>query len=252
MDPKTQGEIAARAAVNTTLAAGSAGMTALFFNLYILERYTGEPFFDLKFAMNGTLCGLVAITGSCGIIETWAAVVIGGVAGLIYIGGTHLVVYMRLDDAVDAIPVHMFNGMWGLIAVGLFASPSGLLAAYGRDKHVGWFYSWGRGSGDFTLLGIQIIALFWVTAWVMVIMFPFFVWLDWRGWFRSDPLEEIVGLDLSYHGGTALKHDNSVQPEYIAAFNQRKKERRSITGTKGLDGSEDGIEDGNEDGPVAD
>lgn len=59
-------ELAALAGVNTTLSGGMAGMVALFMNLLILERSTGEPFFDLKYAMNGSLCGLVAITAGCG------------------------------------------------------------------------------------------------------------------------------------------------------------------------------------------
>lgn len=59
-------EVAALAGVNTTLSGGMAGMVALFVNLLILERSTGEPFFDLKYAMNGSLCGLVAITAGCG------------------------------------------------------------------------------------------------------------------------------------------------------------------------------------------
>mmetsp|Transcript_28209 Transcript_28209/g.65606 ORF Transcript_28209/g.65606 Transcript_28209/m.65606 type:complete len:105 (-) Transcript_28209:20-334(-) len=75
--------IFALAGVNSTLAAGMAGMTALFSNLFVLERTTGEPFFDLKYLMNGTLCGLVSITAGCGIVEPWAGVVIGLVAGLV-------------------------------------------------------------------------------------------------------------------------------------------------------------------------
>lgn len=57
-------------------------------------------------------------------------------------------------------------------------------------------------------------------------MMPFFIFLDWKGWFRSDPLEEIVGLDTSYHGGCILG-DSDVQPEYISAYKQRKEERRA-------------------------
>jgi Amt family ammonium transporter len=220
------GRAATLAGVNTTLAAGMGGMTALFANLYILERLTGEPFFDLRYAMNGTISGLVAITAGCGVLEPWAAVVVGFVAGLLYIGGSKLLLVLRLDDAVDAIPCHLVNGAWGVIANGFFASPSRLLIAYGRDKHVGWVYSWSRGSGDATLLGTQLIGLLFIFGWVLFLMLPFFVWLDWMGWFRSDPLEEIVGLDTSYHGGCVLSGDSDVQPEYISAFNKRKEEKK--------------------------
>ena len=169
--------------VNTTLAAGAAGIAALFAHLLILERTTGEPFFDLKFAMNGVLAGLASITSGCGVVEPWSAVIIGAVAGLIYVFGTGLLVRLRLDDAVDAIPVHMTNGIWALISVGLFASPSRLEVAYGNEfRHVGWFYSLRNHSGDAHLLGAQTVGVLFIGAWVIGIMLPFFVWLDWKGW----------------------------------------------------------------------
>jgi Amt family ammonium transporter len=218
-------EVAALAAVNTTISAGVSGMTALFVNLWVLERSTGEPFFDLKFLMNGALCGLVAITGGCGVTEPWAAAIIGFVAGLLYIVGSKGLVYFRLDDAVDAIPVHLINGAWGVIAVGLFASPKRLKAVYGRDEFVGWFYSLQRGNSNARLLGAQLVGLLFIIGWVVCIMLPFFIWLDWKGWFRADPLEEIVGLDTSYHGGLALRggHDE-INPEYVSAYKKQKEE----------------------------
>ena len=100
---ENRGNVAALAGANTGLAAGMGGLTALFFNLWILERYTGEPFFDLKYAMNGTLSGLVAITAGCGVLEPWAAVVVGFVAGLLYIASSKGILLLRLDDAVDAV-----------------------------------------------------------------------------------------------------------------------------------------------------
>lgn len=90
--------------VNTTLAGGMAGIVALFANLFLLERYTGEAFFDLKFLMNGALSGLVAITSSCGLVEPWASLIIGTFAGLLYIAGSSALIRMKVDDAVDAIP----------------------------------------------------------------------------------------------------------------------------------------------------
>ena len=109
--------------------------------------------------------------------------------------------------------------------MGLFASPRRLLAAYGREEHVGWCYSWGRGSGDATLLGAQLISILFIMGWTFSIMMPFFIWLDWMGWFRADPLEEIVGLDTSYHGGVILT-DSDARPEYISAYRQRREEKR--------------------------
>jgi Amt family ammonium transporter len=225
-------QLAALAGVNTTISGGMAGMVALFVNLFHLERTTGEPFFDLKFAMNGSLSGLVAITAGCGVVEPWAAVAIGAVAGLIYLFGTWFLIKLRLDDAVDAIPVHMMNGMWGMIAVGLFASPRRLEEAYNKEiLHAGWVYSWRDGSGDAALLGAQVVGILFITGWVMGIMMPFFVWLDWMGWFRSDPLDEIVGLDTSYHGGLMLNSgEDEVNPEYISQFQKQRSDLRRRRG----------------------
>ena len=225
LDTPDAADVAALAGVNSTLAAGAAGIVALFLNLFVLERYTGEPYFDLKYAMNGVLSGLVSITGGCGVVEPFAAVIIGMVAGVIYLLGSRGLVLLRIDDAVDAIPVHLMSGIWGVFAVGLFASPRHLLKAFGSDSHPGLFYSWRNGDSDAVLLGAQGAGLMFIIGWVCTIMIPFFVWLDWKGWFRSDPLEEIVGLDTSYHGGLALIHgEDEINPKYISAYQQKKQD----------------------------
>jgi ammonium transporter, Amt family len=211
------------AAVNTTLAGGTAGIVALFVNLVLLERYTGEPVFDLKYLMNGALSGLVASTGPCGVMEPWAAVVVGAVAALLYIFGSWALIKLKLDDAVDAIPVHMVNGAWGAFATGLFASPGRLKDAYGHSNHPGLFYG-----GDGSLLGAQCVGILFIFGWVVAIMLPFFIVLDMMGWLRSDPLDEIIGLDTSYHGGCMLGTRNEkVGPEHIAAMQKRKKDKKS-------------------------
>jgi Amt family ammonium transporter len=221
--------VMALAATNTTLAGGAAGLSALFVNLWYLERYTGEPYFDVKKAMNGSLAGLVAITGSCGVVEPWAAVVIGSIAGVFYLLASQLLLMIRVDDACDAIPVHGFCGLWGVLAVGLFASPTRLEAFYGNGSHPGLFYSWHDGNSDARLLGAQIVGALFIVVWVIVFMLPFFVWLDWKGWLRSDPLEELVGLDTSYHGGLALLSNTSdVKPEYISAYKERQAENTNL------------------------
>lgn len=184
----------------------TAGIVAMLTNYYYLDRVTGEAFFDIKYAMNGSLCGLVAVTGGCGVIEPWAATIIGAVAGMLYCGSSRTLVKLRLDDAVDAIPVHMVNGIWGCLAVGLFAVPSKVEHAYGTTEHAGWFYS---SSGDGTLFGAQLIGVLFILSWTTFFMYPFFIWLNYMGWFRSDPLEEIIGLDRSYHGGAHLLPDVS-------------------------------------------
>jgi len=242
-----RGKLVALSAVNTTLSGGAAGLTALFVNLFILERRLGEPIFDLKMAMNGSLSGLVAITAGCGVVEPWAALVIGICAGLLYLGGSSLLLKLRLDDAVDAIPIHMVNGMWGLVAVGLVASPRMLNLAYGTEvAHVGLFYSLARGSYEAKLLAAQVVGILFILAWCLAIMMPFFIWLDWKGWFRSDPLEEIVGLDTSYHGGLILMSgDDSVNPEYVSQFRKQRCElrQRRISRPISCDADEESLDD---------
>lgn len=109
-----------------------------------------------------------------------------------------------MDDAVDAIPVHLPGGVWGVIAVGLFASSGRVKDAFGHDKHIGWFYSYGR-SADATLLACQVIEILFIIGWVSIIMTPFFVILNYAGYFRSDPMDEVVGLDVSYHEAKAYR-----------------------------------------------
>jgi len=213
----------ASAVVNSTLAGSAAGIVALFTHLFIQERMTGEPMYKLSAAMNGCLTGLVAITGGCGVVEPWAAIVIGIVAGLVFLFASHLLDRYCIDDAVDAIPVHLAGGAWGVIATGLFASPGGLKHWYGYSDeslvdHVGLFYSWGRSSGDFALMGCQIIGLVCILSWVTLIMFPFFVLLNYMGIFRADALEEVVGLDVSYHGYMPKSYGDEISPEHLSAY----------------------------------
>jgi Amt family ammonium transporter len=222
------GEAAATAAVSTALAGSAGGVSALFTNLYLEERRTGEPHFSLSMAMNGALSGLVAITSGCGVVEPWAAVVIGVVSGWVYIYTSNLLIRLRIDDAVNAIPVHMFNGMWGVLASGLLASPRKMELVYGTSEHAGWFYSMGSGSFDAALLGCQVTMLLFIMGWTFFTMMPFFIWLNYKGWLRADSLEELVGLDISYHGGMDIK-DGGVKKEYVEAYKRHKgaiRERR--------------------------
>jgi ammonium transporter, Amt family len=72
-----------------------------------------------------------------------------------------------------------------------------------NGAHQGWFYEWGEGSGDASLLVAQLAAIGWIAGWVGAVMTPFFFALNKAGMFRVDPLEEDVGLDISHHRGAA-------------------------------------------------
>lgn len=197
------GDITGLCAVTTTLAAATGCVSAMFTDTIVNYIHEGDAEYDLTMAMNGALSGLVAITANCSVVAPWAAMMIGLVAGWVYVASSKLLVKLKIDDAVDAIPVHFFNGIWGCIATGLFAEPVRTGIAYGQNVHFGWFYSWGRGSGDATLLLCEFLGVLFIIGWTMGIMGPFFMVLNYFGVFRVDPIEEMVGLDLSHHKGSA-------------------------------------------------
>ena len=97
----------------------------------------------------------------------------------------------------NAIPVHFFNGVWGLVSVGLFAAPNRLLKVYNNADHPGFFYTL-SGKPDIILLCTQIIGILFIVGWVMVIMLPFFIWLDWKGVSNSQ-LTQPVKRQFTFH-----------------------------------------------------
>lgn len=209
VDTAAAGKVAAMVAVNTTLAACAGAVGTMFTSTWLNYRETGVHTYDVAYTMNGLLTGLVAITAGCAAVESWAAVVIGIVAGWVYLAASKLLIRLRIDDAVDAIPVHLFGGAWGLIAAGLFSTPELMQTAYSQSDHVGWFYEWGRGSGNFTLIGVQLISILFITGWTVALMYPFFRLLNFFGALRVDELEEKAGMDVSRHNGAGYNHDLS-------------------------------------------
>lgn len=203
---ENSGDVAALVAINTTLGACAGAVSGMFFSSLIDWRTHGEVSYDVCATMNGCLTGLVAITAGCATVETWAAAVIGIFSGLFYVLASKLLVRLRIDDAVDAIPVHMVGGAWGLISTGLLSSPQLIAKAFKENPHSGWFYEWSEGSGDFTLIGIQLIAVLFIFGWGSLTMGFWFGLMNYMGWFRVDPLEESVGLDVSRHKGPAYEY----------------------------------------------
>jgi len=193
------GNVAALCAVTTTIAAATGAVTAMFTDMFMTRRKTGETMYDITMCMNGALGGLVGITAGCSVVAPWAAFVIGVIAGWTYIFWSSLLIKLKIDDAVDAIPVHFGCGIWGCIAVGLFAKPSLVGEAFGEHGHYGVFYN----VSDWNLFACQLCGVLWVIAWVGGLMTPFFHILNVLGLFRVDTVEEEVGLDISHHKGAA-------------------------------------------------
>ncbi|KAL3786394.1 hypothetical protein HJC23_002951 [Cyclotella cryptica] len=223
------GDVSSLAAVNTTLGSAAGALSGMFTSTIVDERKTGVYTWDTTAAMNGCLTGLVAITAGCATVEPWAAFVIGILAGWIYLAASSLMLRLKIDDAVDAIPVHMFGGAWGVIATGLFTSPGRLEKAYNTTENVGWFYEWGRGSGNFTLLGCQLVSVLFVLGWSACIFGPFCMLLKTLNWLRIDPLEEEVGMDISRHKGPAYESEGSAKADAVAALSASRHDLLNIS-----------------------
>jgi len=112
------------AAVNTTLSPCAAGLTGLAVASIFTKVRHGHRVYDMMVFGNSVLGGLVAITSACSTVYPWAAIIIGIVAGFVYNIGSQVSVLLHLDDPLDAIAVHAWNGTWGLIAPGFFSHKS--------------------------------------------------------------------------------------------------------------------------------
>jgi Amt family ammonium transporter len=196
-------KVVSKSAVTTTLSAVGGGMTALFY------YHSTTTHWDLGLSLNGALAGLVGITSACSTVEPWAALVIGSIAAVIYALSSKMVSHVfKIDDVVDAAPVHLFCGMWGLIAPGLFATPANLKAAYNLDTGYGLFY----GGGISTLFG-QVVAILMILIWTIVLMTPFFIILSKFNVLRISEDDEMVGLDVSHHGGSAYPEMKTIRED---------------------------------------
>ena len=172
--------------VTTTIAPSIATFVCMVFTWL---KY-GKP--DVSMCLNASLAGLVAITAGCDVTDAAGAIVIGAVSGLLVCFGVWFLDYkLHIDDPVGAVAVHMMNGIWGTIAVGLFATTS----APGNDTVVGLFYG-----GGFTQLGLQLLGFASVAAWTAVTMFIVFSVIKKIFGLRVTEEEEIEGLDVTEHG----------------------------------------------------
>ena len=179
--------------VTTTIAPAVATVVCMIFTWI---KY-GKP--DVSMCLNASLAGLVAITAPCDVVDALGATIIGAVAGLLVVFGVWFNDYVaHVDDPVGAVAVHMINGIWGTIAVGLFATntaPTYSLADKNGAELLGLFYG-----GGFKLLGIQFIGLFATAAWTAVTIFITFFIIKKTLGLRASAEEEITGLDITEHG----------------------------------------------------
>ena len=172
--------------VTTTIAPAVATVVCMIFTWI---RF-GKP--DVSMCLNAALAGLVAITAPCDVADAFGSIIIGAVAGVLVVFGVWFLDYvLAVDDPVGAVAVHFMNGVWGTLAVGLFATTS----APGNDTFVGLFYG-----GGFDLLGKQIVGVVSVCAWTAVTITIAFFIINAAAGLRVTAEEEIVGLDSCEHG----------------------------------------------------
>ena len=169
---------------------------------------------DVSMCLNASLAGLVAITAPCDVTDVAGAICIGAVSGLLVVFGVWFLDYvLRIDDPVGAVAVHCMNGIWGTIAVGLFATPSApgySIADANGVQMAGLFYG-----GGFKLLGIQLLGFVTVAGWTAVtITIAFFIIKAIVG-LRVSREEELTGLDSTEHGLPSAYAGFAMQPEYI-------------------------------------
>jgi Amt family ammonium transporter len=172
-------------ALNTNLAAGAGAVAALLISWLVLGKS------DVPTLLNGALAGLVAITASCAFVDTWAAVVIGFIAGILVFYSARFFEKKKIDDPIFALSVHGAAGIWGTISTGFFATPE--LATVGLP---GLFYG-----GGFTQLGVQLMGVVTSGAYAFVVSFVLLLICKavLKG-LRVTEEEEIMGLDVSEHG----------------------------------------------------
>ncbi len=169
----------------TTVAPALAACTVMAFTWF---RY-GKP--DVSMTLNGALAGLVAITAGCDAVNVWSACIIGIVSGLLCCLFVWLLDYkLHVDDPVGAVAVHFANGLWGTLAVGLFAC-----GAETMPEAVGLFYG-----GGWQQLGIQAFGLLCIGVWTAITIFLTFFCIKKTIGLRVTPHEEIQGLDKEEHG----------------------------------------------------
>ena len=172
--------------VTTTIAPAVATVTCMIFTWI---KY-GKP--DVSMCLNASLAGLVGITAGCDVMDVAGAGIVGIVSGLLVCFGVWLLDYvLHIDDPVGAVAVHMMNGIWGTIAVGLFATTN----APGNDTMNGLFYG-----GGFELLGKQLLGFASVAAWAAVMMTIVFFIIKKTLGLRASEQEEILGMDATEHG----------------------------------------------------
>ena len=198
--------------LTTTVAPAVATVVCMIFTWI---KY-GKP--DVSMCLNASLAGLVGITAPCDVTDCFGAIMVGTVSGLLVVFGVWLLDHkLHIDDPVGAVAVHCLNGIWGTIAVGLFATssaPGYSIADADGVMMEGLFYG-----GGFKLLGIQLTGFAAVACWTAVTITITFTIIKKVIGLRVTREEEITGLDATEHGLPSAYAGFAMSPEYIEEGN---------------------------------
>ena len=188
-----------------------------------LLGYAVQNHLNVTQFINGCLAGLVAITACCFAVTSPVACLVGLVAGMIFIGGEELLAFLRIDDAVGAIPAHLGAGIWGTLAVGLYGDLEILGTGLTRAEQIG-----------VQLLGITSCAL-----WAFGITYVMLTMIDRLTPLRVPATHEDVGLNLSEHGET---EDYEVPDHVLTKIREAVAQERQLSGGERTDQAASGPE----------
>ncbi len=191
---------------NTFLSCAAGGLVALA----LMWKIFGKP--DISMSANGCLAGLVAITAPCAFVAPWAALVIGTIAGALVVGAVFFVErVLKVDDPVGAVAVHGANGLWGVLALGIFADGTYGAGFNGVTENVKGLLYGGTGQLYAQLLGAGTVIVVALGG-----SYVFFKVLDAIMGMRVTAEEEIQGLDLPQMGTLAYPDFSGSSPDWIA------------------------------------
>ena len=180
-------------AVNTLLAGATGAVVALYIQLWRTKQT------DILMACNGALAGLVGITAPVAYVDPWAAVVIGAIAAPLMMASVWFIEnILKIDDPVSAISVHGVCGLWGILAVGIFATE--VVGNTGDDAVIGLV------GGNGLQIVSQLISMGVVLGWALVTGFAMFLLLDRTMGVRASREEEEQGMDLAEHDQPAYDY----------------------------------------------
>jgi len=197
-----------RVAANTTLAACAGGLVAMAWVYPKLRKW------DVGITVNGFLGGLVAITAPCYWVSPLGAIIIGGLAGVVVCLGINFIEWLRIDDPIGAVAVHGFAGIWGTLAIGLFATGDfGIPGPTGADLSTGTISGLFYGGGTDQLV-TQIIGSAVVTVIALGVGLALMYAVKLTGTLRVSEEGELEGIDIHEHGAPAYHMEFGMGTSY--------------------------------------